>query len=70
MKIATIATLCFAAGFATAIAPAQTAKTCIAPARVQNAVWTDLNTEYAPVGADVMPIVPDPGIPQNMRGVS
>ena len=65
MKIATIATLCFAAGFATAIAPAQTTRSCIAPVHIQSAGqsagWIDLDTDYLLTGPDLMLVSYDSG---------
>lgn len=62
MKIATIATLWFAAGFAAAIAPAQPITSCIAPAHIRSAGWSDLYTEYLLTGPDWMLVPYDPGI--------
>lgn len=62
MKIATIASLWFAASFATAIASAPTAVICIVPAHAQNAGWTDLDTDYLLVGPDLMRVPYVPGV--------
>lgn len=64
MKIATLATIGFAVGFATAIAPAHSSKSCIARPHLQNVGGTDLDTEYFLTGPDLMPVQYGAGIPK------
>lgn len=62
MKIATLASLWFAAGFAMAVGPAQTARNFIVRVHVESAGWIDPNTDYWLTGPDLMLVPYDPGI--------
>ena len=55
MKIANLATMWFAVGFARAIAPAHTVRSCIIGLHVKNADWADLDTGYLS-GRGPMPV--------------
>jgi hypothetical protein len=62
MKIATLASICFAAAFAIAVAPAQTGKIRTVPPNVQNAGVTHLYTDYLLTEPVLMLVPYDPGI--------
>lgn len=62
MKIATLATVWFAASFAMAIPPAQTGHIRTVPPHLQNVGESTLYTDYLRTGPDLMLVPYEPGI--------